>query len=276
MSQNGSESPRDLALHPALGLLAALLGVGAMVGSSVLLAPHLSLRPLIMVASALLAAPALLSLVLTGRPVAQALALRRLDRRTTAVAATLGLTLWVASLGLLELQYALWSPPPGYLEAFRKIHEALRPANAFDAVLSVLAIAAAPAVFEETLVRGVVLPSLRPWLGAPGAVLASALLFAAMHFDLYRFVFTFALGLALGVIRLRAAALLPCMLVHATLNTITFLAAPLVDDPMDPLPDPRPWLGAALLLGGLAVTVLLFRWLGREREGQRVSSETVV
>jgi hypothetical protein len=66
------------------------------------------------------------------------------------------------------------------------------------------------------------------------------------------------------MIRLRAAALLPCMVVHATLNTLTFLAAPLVEDPMDPLPDPRPWLGAALLLGGLAVTALLFRWLRRE------------
>jgi membrane protease YdiL (CAAX protease family) len=276
MSRNGSESPRDLSLHPAIGLLVALLGIGAMLGSSGLLAPHLSLRPLIMVASALLATPAVLALVLTDRPVAQALALRHLDRRTTVLAAALGLSLWAASLGLLELQYAVWSPPPGYLETFLRIHEGLRPANAFDAALSVLAIAAAPAIFEETLVRGVVLPSLQPWLGAPGAVLASALLFAAMHFDLYRFVFTFALGLALGMIRLRTAGLLPCMLVHATLNTLTFLVAPLVEDPMDPLPDPRPWLGAALLLGGLAVTVLLFRWLRREPEGKRGSRETMV
>lgn len=264
MSRNGSESLRDLSLHPALGLLVALLGIGAMLGSSLLLGRQLPLRPLIMIASALLAAPAVLALLLAGRPVAQALALRRLDRRTAVVAATLGLSLWVASLGLLELQYTVWPPPPGYLEDFRRIHEALRPANAFDAALSVLAIAAAPAIFEETLVRGVVLPSVRPWLGAPGAVLASALLFAAMHFDLYRFLFTFALGLALGVVRLRAAALLPCMLVHATLNTLTFLAAPLVDDPMGPLPDPRPWLGAALFLGGVAVTAVLFRWLRRE------------
>lgn len=265
MSRNGSESTRDLSLHPAVGLLVALLGIGAMVGSSMLLARHLSMRPLIMAATAMLAVPAVLTLLMTGRPLLEALALRSLDRRTALVAAALGLSLWVASLGLLELQYAVWPPDPGYLEGFRKIHEALRPVNAFDAVLSVLAIAAAPAIFEEMLVRGVVLPSLRPLLGAPAAVLASALLFAVMHFDLYRFVFTFALGLALGAIRLRAAALLPCMIVHATLNTLTFLAAPLVDDPMEPLPDPRPWLGAALLLGGLAVTVVLFRRLRRER-----------
>lgn len=276
MSRNGSEPLRDPSLPPPLGLLVAILGIGAMLGSSVLLGGQLSMRPLIMAASALLAAPAVLALLLTGRPLARALALRAIDRRTALVAATLGLSLWVASLGLLELQYTVWPPPPGYLEAFRRIHEALRPANAFDALLSVLAIAAAPAIFEETLVRGVVLPSLRPWLGALGALLVSALVFALMHADPYRLLFTFALGVALGAIRLRAAALLPCMLVHATLNTLTFLVAPLVDDPMEPLQDPRPWLGAALFLGGLAVTVVLFRWLRRDPEGRRASRETVV
>jgi membrane protease YdiL (CAAX protease family) len=261
VSRNRSEPVRDLSLRPALGLLVTLLGVGAMVESSVLLGPRLSLRPLIMIASMLLAAPAILALVLTGRPVPRALGLRAIDRQTALVAATLGLSLWVAALGLLELQSVVWPPPPGYLEAFRKIHDALRPANAFDAVLSVLAIAAAPAIFEETLVRGVVLPSLRPWLGGLGAVLVSALVFAVMHLDLYRFVFTFAVGAILGVVRLRAEALGPCMLVHGTLNTLTFLAAPLVDDPSGPNPDPRPALGAALLLGGLLVTLFLLRIL---------------
>src|SRR2546423_188556 len=87
-------------------------------------------------------------------------------------------------------------------------------------------------------------------LAAP-ALLAYALLFALMHADLYRLLFAFAVGAALGVVRLRAGALLPCILVHATLNTLTFLAAPLVDDPSEPLPDPRPLLGAALLTAGL-------------------------
>ncbi len=232
-----------------------------MLGTSVLLARQLPLRPLIMIASALLAAPALLALVFTDRPVPKALALRAIDRRTALAAAALGLSLWVAALGLLELQSVVWPPPPGYLEAFRKVHAALRPANALDAVFSVLAIAAAPAIFEETLVRGVVLPSLRPWLGGLGAVLVSALVFAAMHLDLYRFAFTFAVGAILGVVRLRAEALVPCMLVHGTLNTLTFLAAPLVDDPSGPSPDPRPALGAALLLGGLFVTLFLLRTL---------------
>ena len=265
MSLNGSESRPDAPLHPALSLLTAALGTVAMLMSGLLLARHVPLRVTITTGSILLAVPALLALLLAGRSIPSALALRPVDRRTALLAALLGAALWVASLGLLELQYSVWAPPPGYLEMFRRIHEALRPANAFDAVLSVLAIAAAPAVFEEILVRGVVLPSFRPAMGTTWAVLASALLFALMHADLYRLLFTFAVGAVLGVVRLRAGALLPCILVHGTLNTLTFLVAPLVDDPSEPLPDPRPLLGAALVAVGVATTALLLRRLPRDR-----------
>ncbi len=265
MSLNGSESRLDAPLHPALSLLAAVLGTGAMMASGQLLGRQWPLRVTITAGSIMLAVPALLTLLFAGRSMPKALALRPADRRMVLLATLLGVALWVASLGLLELQYTVWPPPPGYLEMFRRIHDALRPANAFDAVLSVLAIAAAPAAFEETLVRGVVLPSFRPALGTTGAVLASALLFALMHADLYRLLFTFAVGAVLGVVRLRSGALLPCILVHGTLNTLTFLAAPLVDDPSEPLPDPRPLLGAALLALGMAVTALLLRRLPRER-----------
>ena len=168
MSLNGSESRPDAPLHPALSLLTAVLGTVAMLVSGLFLARHLPLRVTITTGSILLAVPALLALLLAGRSIPGALALRPLDRRTALLAALLGAALWVASLGLLELQYTVWAPPPGYLEMFRRIHEALRPANAFDAVLSVLAIAAAPAVFEETLVRGSCCPPSVPAWGPRG------------------------------------------------------------------------------------------------------------
>ena len=61
-------------------------------------------------------------------------------------------------------------------------------------------IAVAPGVLEEIVVRGVLLPSLVGRLGPAWAILASAFLFAAMHFDLYRFLFTFTIGLILGAL----------------------------------------------------------------------------
>jgi membrane protease YdiL (CAAX protease family) len=170
-----------------------------------------------------------------------------------------GLGLWIASLGLLELQYAVWAPAPGYLEAFRRLHEALRPSGPIDAVWSLVAIAIAPAVCEELLVRGIVLPSLRPAVGDVAAVVLSAVFFAAMHFDLYRFPFTLAVGLALGVLRLRTDSLWPPVIAHASLNALTFSAAPWLDDPTELLPDPRPWLGAGLFAVGAALSFVAFR-----------------
>jgi len=96
-------------------------------------------------------------------------------------------------------------------------------------------------------------------------VLLSAGLFGLIHLDPFRFLFTFGVGLALGVVRLRAGSLTPPILIHATLNTLTFLAVPYLDDPTVPMPAPRPWLGAALLLAGALVGTLVLRPLRARR-----------
>ena len=72
----------------------------------------------------------------------------------------------------------------------------------------VLAIALVPAFCEEALIRGVLLPSLRTRLGVFLAIGLSTLAFALMH-DAYRMPFTFAVGLALGALRLRTGSLAP-------------------------------------------------------------------
>jgi membrane protease YdiL (CAAX protease family) len=228
--------------------------------SGFLLGRTLGLRPTLLASELLLVAPGLLALALAGIPLRSGLALRPLPPRRLLLAVAVGSALWVGSLGLLELQYTVWPPAAAYLEAFRRLHEALRPAGPLDALFSVLAIAVGPALCEEALARGIVLPALLRPLGAAGAVVASAGVFALLHLpDTYRLPFTFVVGLALGVLRVRARALAPGMVAHASLNTLTFVAAPLLDDPSQPLPDPQPLLGAALLLLGGVLTVLLVR-----------------
>jgi membrane protease YdiL (CAAX protease family) len=239
-----------------------LAGTFFMFGASYALGAVAPVRLTIVLASAMLAAPSLLVLLVHGVPLGTGLALQRIPPKTALLAVAAGLALWVASLGLIELQYTLWAPPAGYLEAFRRLHEALRPRDPLDALWSVAAIAAAPALFEELSVRGVLLPSLRPRLGSAGAVAASALVFALMHWDPYRFAFTFAVGGALGALRLRSGVLLVPILAHAALNTFTFAAAPFLDDPAAPLPDPRPALGAGLLVAGSAAFLALLRFWG--------------
>jgi membrane protease YdiL (CAAX protease family) len=229
------------------------------------LASTLGFRAFLVLCEAALVVPVVL-VVWALRPAAwrEAVGWRAPDRRLLLLCLGLGATLWVASLGLLELQYTVWAPAPGYVEGFRRLHELLRPRGPLDALWSLLAIAVMPALCEEAVIRGVLLPSLRKSLPAWLALGLSALLFALMH-DAYRMPFTFAVGLALGALRLQTGALPPSMIAHAGLNALTFAAAPLLDDPNNPLPDPRPLLGAALLAGGLAASGLLFRALSKNR-----------
>ncbi|HEX9188485.1 MAG TPA: CPBP family intramembrane glutamic endopeptidase, partial [Vicinamibacteria bacterium] len=154
-------------------------------------------------------------------------------------------------------------PPPQYLDAFRAIHEALKPAGPLDGAVSLLVIAILPGLCEELVVRGALLPSLVERLGPGGAVVGSAFLFAAMHADPYRFFFTLTIGLGLGLLRLRTGSLWPPVLAHVTLNALTFAIAPLVDDPSQPY-TPQPALGLACLVAGFAAAWPLLRALGRE------------
>jgi membrane protease YdiL (CAAX protease family) len=284
MRTHGSDASRPL--HPALALTATVLGAVLMVAGGLSLARSggVSLRLQIAVGSALLAAPALLAVALRREPLHSTLALGPVARRLVWLSAALGVALWLGSVGLIELQSALFPPPPEYLEQFRLIHHALRPGGPFDALISVAVIGLAPGLFEELVFRGVLLPSLvRPFQAlwdrigacfwkrrtlahtpefAPAvAVVVSALIFAAIHFDIYRFVFTLTMGLVFGTIRLSSGSLLPSVVAHATLNTVTFLVAPLLDDPTETVYTPHAGLGLGCLLIGAALAWPLLRAL---------------
>ena len=77
------------------------------------------------------------------------------------------------------------APGPEYLELFRRLHAALAPSGPLDGLVSLAVIAVLPALCEELVMRGVLLPSLARALPAAGAVIVSAALFAAMHGDAY-------------------------------------------------------------------------------------------
>jgi membrane protease YdiL (CAAX protease family) len=262
MSAPGSAPPRFLA--PVAALAAALAGVAAMVlgGSFVARSLDVGLRAIIATGSALLAVPALLVVLLTrGASWRDALALGGATRRVLLLSVLLGAALWMASAGLLEVQAFFVPPSPEYLEGFRAIHRALAPKGPFDALVSLTVIALLPGAAEETVMRGVLLPSLVAPLGRAGAVAGAALLFALMHLDAYRFLFTLTIGIALGILRLRTGSLSPPIVTHASLNALTFVVAPLIDDPRQTTYTPQPGLGLALLLVGIAVAVPLLKAL---------------
>jgi membrane protease YdiL (CAAX protease family) len=263
MCPNGSVPERPF--PPGLALAVTGLGVAAMVGVSLALAarPGLaSLRGQIALGTLLLALPALAALAAWPALWPGVRGRRDVSGRVLGLSLLLGAALWVASAGLMEVQALVVPPDPAYLEAFRAIHRALAPRSALDALVSLLVIALLPGVCEEVVVRGVLLPSLAAWLPRPAwlAVLLSALVFAAIHLDPYRFVFTLALGLVFGFLRLHGGSLWPPVVAHASLNSLTFALAPLVDDPSRPYA-PSPALGAACLVAGSAAAWPLWRAL---------------
>lgn len=243
----------------AMGLPLALAAGAARRGHAV------GLRPLLMASELLLIVPALLALLLLRRPLAASLGLHPVDRGTVVVALCAGTALWAASLGLLEVQSLVWPPSEAFLETFRQLHKALRPRDVMDAAFSVAAIAVFPAACEEILFRGVVLPSLARPLGAVGAVFGSALMFGLIHLDVAagapaftRIPFAILVGVGLGLLRVRTGSLLPPILGHAVLNTITFATVVFTGVDLE-TETPDAALGAALLLGGSVLTAIALR-----------------
>ena len=264
MRADGSASPSPIKVPPALAVTA--LGVAAMVASPQLaqrLSLGLGLRAQVALGTLLLALPA--AAVLGTRPAAAraALGTRVMTARAVLVSALLGAALWVGSIGLMEAQSLLFPPSAETLDLFRRLHAALAPSGLLDGLVSVAVIALLPALCEELVMRGVLLPSLAAVTSATPAVVLTAAAFAVIHFDPIRLLFTFVLGLVLGSLRLRAGSLWPPVVVHLTLNTLTFAVAPLVDDPSAPY-TPQPVLGFACLLAGTAVAWPLLQAVIRE------------
>ena len=260
--------PRQTSLHPALAVAAVVAGVAAMMKGGQVMAPY-GLRVALVTAEALLALPGLVLLAAAGRPLAPALGLVRVSAKVALLAALAGATLWAASLGLMNVQFVLWRPPDAFLDTFRALHEALKPHDLADGILSVAAIGVMPALCEETLFRGIVLPSLARW-GAAAGLVGSATLFALIHVDavgtspaFYRLPFAFAVGLGLAALRLATGSLVPSMLAHAVLNTITFLTVLLSGAAEQALDEPQALSGTLFLVGGAALSALVFRALRR-------------
>jgi membrane protease YdiL (CAAX protease family) len=256
MRLHGSTPQRGEVLHPILALAAALAGVALMilVAVSGFDRLHLALTEIALVS------PALVTVALLGLSVRVHLGLQPLGLRTALLSVLLGLAFWAGSNGLMELQFTLWPPSPGFLARFRELHALLRPHGAGEALMSLGIIALLPALAEELLCRGLLYASFAARVGAPAAVVLSAVPFALLHWD-PRILFALVLGLGLGLLRARSGSAIAPALAHATLNAVTFALTPFLDDPTDLVPSGHPIEGGLWMLGGVAASVLLFRAL---------------
>lgn len=80
--------------------------------------------------------------------------------------------------------------------------------------LSTLTIALMPAIAEEVLFRGIVLPAFNKKYGKVVAIVASALIFGIYHMNWIQGVYAFILGLALGYIFVKTGSIFVTMIFH--------------------------------------------------------------
>lgn len=81
---------------------------------------------------------------------------------------------------------------------------------------------AAP-LFEETLFRGFLLPSLTRYVPVPGAIAISSIIFAVAHLSLSEVIPLALLGSILGIVYTRSRSLLSPMLLHSLWNSGTMI-----------------------------------------------------
>ena len=90
------------------------------------------------------------------------------------------------------------------------------------ALLAFTAVVLAP-LFEEVIFRGALLPVLADRLGVGWGIFFSGLLFALAHISIGELAPLTVLGVGLAMLRISSGRLLPCVLMHALWNGITFI-----------------------------------------------------
>ena len=91
-------------------------------------------------------------------------------------------------------------------------------------LLTFQALAVVTPISEELLFRGFVLGGALPRIGPGPAVVATALLFSALHLKPEVMIPIFITGLALGWLYVKTGSLWPCIAAHAGQNTLALLA----------------------------------------------------
>ena len=148
-----------------------------------------------------------------ARPLA-ALGIRAAHPRYFAAAILIGTTAWLVNAWVVAWLVRYLSLPEDHIQHLKGLVDRPAMLGAFAAF------AVLPAVCEELVFRGVLARSLGRHRSLLVAAVISAAVFSAYHLSLLQALPTFTLGIALGVIAVRADSVLPTMLAHALNNAM--------------------------------------------------------
>lgn len=141
-------------------------------------------------------------------------------RRAAAGAVLVGASFWLVNLVLIV---PLVTRYLGGAEELEQLERSL--IGGAPLGITLLVVAAVPALCEELLLRGLVARALAARFGIAFAVISSAILFGLMHLSIPRFLPTALLGAALGWAALAARTVVPAMIIHFLNNLIAILLA---------------------------------------------------
>lgn len=88
---------------------------------------------------------------------------------------------------------------------------------------NIFLIAVAAPFIEETLFRGLLFGSLRPYFGCWTAIMISAAIFSALHFEVVGFFPRFVLGIGLGYLYVKHDSIFPSVGLHALNNLLAVI-----------------------------------------------------
>jgi len=266
----GRDSLRDLfglphgpSRVPPLKLMLLLFAL-VLIGTFYLsqwLAPHSVLATHLGVQIGCFLAPAWIAARLARFDLRETFALRAPRASLLLWSALLGLTVWTLASGVL----ARVAAPPAWV--LQSLQGAIKPdQHDFPLSVTLLLMAALPALCEELLFRGFILSGLRQ-LGPRFAVPISATLFALAHGSVYHMLPTFALGCILGVLVARTGSIVYGCVAHALNNAAGLLLAtgPSWAKPLGVVPgaDALAWPATLLGVGIAALSLVAFVLLSR-------------
>lgn len=122
-------------------------------------------------------------------------------------------------------------------------------------VLELISSAIMTPILEELVFRGIIFGRLKTMIPKIPAIIVSALIFAAVHFNVVQFIYAFLLGLVLAILMEEAGHVYPAVVGHMAANTIAVLRTEtnILSKTMDK--SVSAWIVSVVLLG---IGVLLF------------------
>lgn len=141
------------------------------------------------------------------------------ERQTTDWSSIAGMAIMAGAAGIVLNNIIAITPLIEQSTAFQEVNNAFYGSSL---LVEIVATCVLTPILEETLYRGVVYQKLRDWVGVKRAVVISAVIFGAMHFNMVQFIYSTILGILLAIFMERVG-IKGAVIAHMVINLISVL-----------------------------------------------------